>query len=507
MSRPTAADVVAGLLDPGSFVSWDQPVDLDHSAYSSADYLAEVALARDRAGTDEAVVTGRGEVGGRPVAVIVSEFGFLAGSIGAATADRISDAIRRATAEGLPLVAAPCSGGTRMQEGTPAFVRMVDIARAVVAHKRARLPYLVYLRHPTTGGVLASWGSTGHVTFAEPGATVGFLGPRVVESLTGSALPAHVQTSEHLAACGVIDGVLSLEQMRDTVHDVLAVWAPVGAEVTVVQPSPLGDRRSPDAWDAVLSTRRERRPGARDLLTAAGAHTVELGGTGRGEATPAVFVAMTLWGGRPCVVVGQDRAAQSDGHVLSPAALRVAQRGIALADELGLPLVTLIDTPGAELSQRAEETAMAGEIARTITALESVTVPRISVLLGQGCGGGALAMLPADRVVAAGNAWLSPLPPEGASVIVHRDDARAPEMARRQRIRAVDLADEGVVDQIVPEEQLSAPAFVTALAEACARQLDLLGHARGLHDTRRRTLVVASRTAGKGVRATAAFAL
>ena len=106
-----------------------------------------------------------------------------------------------------------------------------------------------------------------------------------------------------------------------------------------------------------------------------------------------------------------------------------------LAEELGLPLVTVIDTPGADLSPRAEEGALAGEIARCLADMSRLTVPSVSVLLGQGCGGGALALLPADRVIAAEHAWLSPLPPEGASAIVHDDVEHAAEMAERQRDR------------------------------------------------------------------------
>ena len=475
MRRPSAAQVLEGLLDAGSFVSWDVPTDLDHPSYADPAYVAEIAKARVTAGTDEAVITGHGRVGGRPVAVIISEFSFLAGSIGAATAERIIAAIHRATAEELPLLAAPCSGGTRMQEGTPAFVRMIGITRALVAHKRARLPYVVYLRHPTTGGVLASWGSTGHVTFAEPEATVGFLGPRVVEALTGAALPAHVQTSKHLAERGIIDAVLTLDEMRATLSKLLTLTEPSVRPVPTHATS-LPRKTSPDAWNSVTLTRRPDRPGARELIALAGAETLELSGTGRGETSAAIIVAVTALRGRPCVVVAQDRRAQAKGHALDPASLRVAQRGICLAEELGLPLVTVIDTPGAELSVSAEENAMAGEIARCVTALESLTVPRVSVMLGEGCGGGALALLAADRVLAAEHAWLSPLSPEGASFIVHRTDEHAAAMARRQRIRAVDLHAEGSVDEIIEEGDVARnpSAFLGRVADACERHLDEL---------------------------------
>ena len=174
MSRRWKARALLDLvLDTGSFESWDEPVDISGHP---EEYRRTLEAAVERAGTDESVVTGRGTVRGRPVVVVVNEFAFLAGSIGRAAATRITSAVRRATAEGLPVLASTSSGGTRMQEGTPAFLQMVEISRALMDHRAAGLPYLVYLRHPTTGGVFASWGSLGHVTVAEPEALLGFLG-------------------------------------------------------------------------------------------------------------------------------------------------------------------------------------------------------------------------------------------------------------------------------------------------------------------------------------------
>lgn len=221
--RQSAADLIALVLDGGSYTSWDSPVDI--SGFD-ADYQEALARAAQRAGTDEAVVTGAGTIDGLPVAVIVGEFGFLGGSIGVQTAQRITAAVRRATAEGLPLIAATSSGGTRMQEGTPAFVKMVTISRAIVAHKAAGLPYLVYLRHPTTGGVFASWGSLGHVTVAEPGALVGFLGPKVYEALNGEPFPQGVQLAENLVEKGVIDAVVPTDQLAPLASRVLRMLHP-----------------------------------------------------------------------------------------------------------------------------------------------------------------------------------------------------------------------------------------------------------------------------------------
>jgi len=466
--RLSAHELLHLVLDEGSFESWDRPVDVTGL---DPGYRAELAAAAGKAGTDESVLTGRGRVRGRPVAVVVNEFRFLAGSIGRASARRIVEAVRRATAEGLPLLAATASGGTRMQEGTPAFVQMVEISRALMAHRAAGLPYLAYLRHPTTGGVFASWGSLAHVTVAEPGALVGFLGPKVYEGLEGRPFPPGVQTAENLAARGVIDAVVEPADLPQLVDTALAVLVdPAGPPRLPRRTS--GASGSLDAWASVQRTRAADRAGVRDLLRHGATATLRLHGTDEGERDSAVLVALTRLDGQPCVVVGQDRARQSPATPMGPAALREARRGMQLAEELGLPLVTVIDTAGAELSQRAEEGAIAGEIARCIATMTTLTVPTVSVLLGQGCGGGALALLPAQVVVAAEHAWLSPLPPEGASIIVHGDVSHAAEMAQAQRVRAVDLHGAGTVQHLVPERDGdTAEDLAVAVAAECGRVL------------------------------------
>ena len=501
-----ARDLLAALLDGGTYRSWDRaPVDVR----PGPGYAAELARARAATGLDESVCTGEGLLGGRRVAVAVSEFGFLGGSIGVAAAERLTLAVERATAERLPLIAAPASGGTRMQEGTVAFLQMATITAAVAAHQAAGLPYLVYLRHPTTGGVFASWASVGHLTVAEPGALIGFLGPRVYEALTGAPIPDGVQKAENLLAHGLVDAVVPPGELARYLTRVLTSIAPPSAPARAPSPmpgstpvapctttaaastpgtastprtafapgtgstpgtasapgnewrgTPAGDTRT-SAWESVLITRRPDRPGAADLIRAAATDVVRLREGG-------LILALARIGGRPCVLAAQDRNALPHGEEM----LRTAQRGMQLAADLGLPLVTVIDTPGGELSRAAEEEGIAREIARCLLTLITLPAPTVAVLLGQGTGGAALALLPADRVLAAQHAWLSPLAPEGASVIVYRDTAHAPELADRQGIRSADLAAAGIVDHIVAET--NADQLLRDLGRQLRAELDSL---------------------------------
>lgn len=469
MTRLAAQELIELVLDDGSFSSWDEPA---VPVAAGPSYAAELARAQERTGLDEAVLTGEGRLRGRRVALVACEFGFLAGSIGVAAAERLVRAVERATSEGLPLLAAPVSGGTRMQEGTVAFLQMVKISAAIATHKAAGLPYLVYLRHPTTGGVLASWGSLGHVTVAEPGALIGFLGPRVYEAIYGHPFPPGVQVAENLYDHGLVDAVLPPEQIADLADRALTVLTAPRAGLPSVPELPKEPLPDIPAWESVTRSRRLDRPGVRRLLRVAATDVVTLNGTGEGESDPGLLLALARFGGAPCVVLGQDRRGQTATAPMGPGALREARRGMRLAAELGLPLVTVIDTPGAALSQDAEEGGMAGEIARSLAELVTLDAPTLCLLLGEGTGGGALALMPADRVVAAQHAWLSPLPPEGASAIVHRTTERAAEMAEAQGVRSLDLLHSGIVDRIVAER----PDAADEPSEFCLRLGLVLQH-------------------------------
>jgi acetyl-CoA carboxylase beta subunit/acetyl-CoA carboxylase alpha subunit len=471
----SAAELLDIAVDEGSFVCWDtaprQPPGND-------EYASDLTKARSRSGTDESVLTGAGLIRGRRVALIVSEFSFLAGSIGQAAAERIVKAVERATAEGLPLLAGPASGGTRMQEGTLAFLSMVKITAAVRAHRQAGLPYLVYLRHPTTGGVMASWGSLGHINVAEPGSLLGFLGPRVYEAMLGEAFPDNVQVAENLFNKGLIDGVVEPGELAELVGRALDILMPhraSGSAALPQAPATLAVRPAEvDAWTSIEISRQPRRPDLRQLLKYGASDALPLNGTGQGEKDPGLLLALARFGTQSCIVLGHARPLRKDAAGMGPGSLREARRGAKLAEELRLPLLTVIDTAGAALTQEAEEGGLSGEIARSLHELIGLESPSVSVLLGQGAGGAALALLPADRTIAAQHSWLSPLPPEGASAIVHRTTAFAPDMAQAQGVNVASLYANGLVDHIVderPDASLEAREFCVRLAQAIEYEL------------------------------------
>ena len=378
------------------------------------------------------------------MAVAASEFGFLGGSIGVAAGERLARAVERATAERLPLIALPASGGTRMQEGTVAFLQMVKITTAVTAHKAARLPYIVYLRHPTTGGVFASWASLGHLTLAEPGALIGFLGPRVYQALHGAPFPGGVQTAANLHAHGLVDAVVSPADLAATSDRVLTAMTaqprPVPPQETAGDPAGLGCE---PAWESIEHTREPGYPGAADLIRAAATDVVPLHGAGRGR----LILALARIGGYPCVLAGQDRHGPPPG----PAALRVTRRGIHLAAGLRLPLVTVIDTPGAELSPEAEEDGLASEIAYCLADLMRTGAPTVSRTARaghgrRGAGPAARRPHPGRRARLAGAAG-----PRGGQRHRLPRHRHAPELAARQGVRATDLAALGIIDRVIPE--------------------------------------------------------
>ena len=404
--------------------------------------LADPGSAVPIPGTDESVAAARCRIDGGELVLVWCRFDVSAGTLSVAAGERFVAALDHAVAARLPVLAIANSGGARMQEGSRGFVQMIAATRAVRRLRDAGLPLVVYTANPTTGGVFASWASLGHLTFAEPGATIGFTGPRVAQALGEPIVPASSQTAEGVLANGHVDAVVAPDDLRSTMAQVLATLAPT-TPAGSPSAAPAEAVEGPHGWAAVEGSRGSTHRRVLDDLLARATRVIELAGDRAGSVgTQAVCVIARL-DGRAVLVVGHRPGARP-----TSADLRVARRAMTIAQELGLPVVTVIDTPGAEISGEQERQGLAGEIARSIDTLSSLTVPSVAVIAGQGSGGAAMAWLAAGRVIAAADAWLAPIAPEAASLIVHRDTDHAAELADAQQVGAVELRDQGIVDAV-----------------------------------------------------------
>lgn len=465
MSIITAHEFIDAVIDPDSFSPWDHPP-IDVGAKGL--YLEQLRQAQRTSGVDESVITGRALLGGRPVALIVGEFNFLAGTIGRSSSHRIVTAIDRAADEGLPLIASPVSGGTRMQEGTLAFFQLVKISQALRVFRDAGLPYLVYVRHPMAGGPVVSWGSLGHVTFAQPDAMIGLLGPRVCEVLTGEKLPRQVQRAENLADHGIIDGVLELSEARPQLLKVLEVFAspsPTYPDAVDDVPPP-----SPDAWDCIKKVSDPQRPRLDHLIKQHAQNLIPLLGTGPSMSPGSLRVGLAKFPDFACMLIGH--TCGEEERVVTFAELALIQRAVTIAGETRLPIVTFIDTPGIEITESSEEAGMARQIARTVDCLASVDTSVVSVILGAGTGVSALTLLPSDATVSSEYGYVIPLPAEAASEILYSTTDRAEEIAAAQGIRSVDLFEAGLIDRVVPEATSGGHGFSQRLLNAIATELE-----------------------------------
>lgn len=415
-----------------------------------------------RAGGDaHAVDVGMLDLAGHEVVVAHGRFDVLAGSMGRTHGTAVATALARARELRLPFVALTASGGARMQEGMLSLVQMSRAAEGVRALREAGVPALTHLGHPTTGGVFASYASLADVLLADPGATVGFAGPRVVEAATGEAVGDDSHTGAAAHAAGLVDGLASAEEARAR----LAAW------VALVHPA-VRDGALPDvarsdhtpvvldAREAVERTRRDDRPTARDLLRDVFDTHEELTGDRAGGVDPVAVAAVARLGGRSIVVIGFDRAAVgTHGRRGMPAAagFRTIRRGLELAHRWGLPVVALVDTNGADPSPASERTGVAQAIAETSVALLDVPGPTLGVIVGEGGSGGALALASSDRLLMQEDAFLTVISPEGAATILHRDASRAADVVGHLRPTATELVELGIADRVLPGPTTAGP--------------------------------------------------
>jgi acyl-CoA carboxylase subunit beta len=431
---------------------------------SSSDPLAFPGYEPPVAG-DESVRTGTATLCGRPVAVVHCRFDVQGGTMGAVAGERIVRAFSRATDLRIPLVEYVASGGARLQEGMIALVQMARTASAVASHGRAGLMSAAVLGTPTTGGVYASWASLSDVRAAEPGAVIGFGGPRVVAEVTGQWPPAGSHTAESAYRHGLVDALVSTDSQADWLAAAVALCPGDPLAVPPGRPDrPAARAAAADPYAVLRAARNADRPSGLEWAAWMTDGWVELRGP-----DASIRAALASIGGQRTVVIAMDRHSFGDGAAKQgPDAFRLAQRAIRLADRLGLPVLTLIDTPGADPSPGSEAAGLAGEIARTLLVMAELRSPSVALCVGEGGSGGAMALGHADQLLILDGAAFSVIGPEAGAAVLYRDRTRAAELACSFRITAGDLLRLGIVDAVVPETVAAVRnAVARALEEAC----------------------------------------
>jgi acyl-CoA carboxylase subunit beta len=396
----------------------------------------------------ESIRTGLVASQGVRAVLIQSDFEIFGGTMGAVAGEKIVRSFRRAVDRRLPVVAVTRTGGARMQEGMAALIQMPRTVAAVEEHARSGLLSAIVYRSPTTGGVFASWASRLDVRAAEPHATMGFAGPRVVRQVTGEDLPAWSHTAESAHAAGLVD---ALVDRADQVAWVNAVLGSADRPLTGADPgripATVPTALPTSAQQAIRQARSRSRPSGLEWASALCSSWVELKGP-----DPAFRAGLARIIGERVVVVAMDRYADGEGAARpGPAAYRLARRAIGLADRIGLPLLTLVDTPGAEPGPAAERDGIAGEIAATLAAMARLRGPSVCICVGEGGSGGAMALGHADRLFMLPSSVFSVIAPEGAAAILYRDPSRAGELADPLKLTSNELIGLGIADGMLPE--------------------------------------------------------
>jgi acetyl-CoA carboxylase carboxyltransferase component len=392
--------------------------------------------ARERAAAPESVVYGNAVIGGTKVVLIEFEFRFLGGSVGRATGDRLVHAFRTARERGVPVVSSIATGGSRMQEGMLSLLQLQRVAKECRLNRDCGIPHIAVLRDPTTGGVWASLGSGADVVLGVEGAQVGFAGRRVRKP-EDTGHPAF--TAEGQFAAGQVDAVVRADALVEAVGtwlELLTGGQPEPAEV----PYALGEAELPQSgWEAVLRARDPRRPRAAAYLESYLDSYALISGDRVGGVDSGMLCGIGRRAGRSIAFAAQA------GTPTRPAGYRTATRLIGLADRLGIPVLTLIDTPGADNSAASEAAGLAPSIAGAFSAAVSTRIPVTTLVIGEGGSGGALALAGPERTWITPDGYFSVIGPQAATAILKRPEEDVPAVADQLKLRPQDLLELGLV--------------------------------------------------------------
>ena len=461
---------IAMLADADSFEEWDTGLASGNPLHYKG-YADKVAALREKTGLDEAVTTGLARIGGHEVVLAVCDSHFMMASMGKVVGEKLTRAIEKATDRKIPVIIVACSGGARMQEGIHSLMQMAKTSAALKRHHDAGQLYISVLTNPTTGGVTASFAMLGDMILAEPDALIGFAGPRVIEQTIGQKLPKGFQRSEFLLEHGFIDQIVEREQLRNRLEHLLALHEKnLAAEKRLVEYDDLSeietsvqncaaDDAKKTAWDRVLASRKKDRPVGTDYIQDLFSDFTELHGDRYFGDDPAIVGGIARFHGVPVTVIAQEKGRNTRENVMrnfgmpSPEGYRKALRLMKQAEKFGRPVICFVDTPGAFCGMEAEERGQGEAIARNLFEMSGMKVPILSIVIGEGGSGGALAMAVADEVWMLENSIYSILSPEGFASILWKDSHKAKEAAAVMRLTAADLKKHGMVERVFEEPE------------------------------------------------------
>ena len=461
--RVHAYERIRMTVDEDSFEEWEKDMEFVNPLEFKG-YEEKVKSLKEKTGLSEAVVTGKASIEGNPAVIAVCDGRFLMASMGQVVGEKITRAVERATKEQLPVIIFACSGGARMQEGIVSLMQMAKTAAALKQHSDAGLLYVSVLTDPTTGGVTASFAMLGDVILAEPKALSGFAGPRVIEQTIGEKMPKGFQRSEFLLEHGFIDRIVERKEMRTVLANILQMHQNFKGSVTQSPIQTVEKERQSvqekDAWERVTISRKNDRPVGQDYIRTLFSDFLEFHGDRCYGDDPAIIGGIARFAGIPVTVIAQAKGKSTKENVAhhfgmpSPEGYRKALRLMKQAEKFKRPILLFVDTPGAFCGIEAEERGQGEAIARNLFEMSSMKVPVLSVVIGEGGSGGALALAVADEVWMLENAIYSVLSPEGFASILWKDSKRASEAAEVMKLTAADLKKLGVIEAVIAEPEV-----------------------------------------------------
>ena len=416
---------------------------------------------QDRTGLTEAAVIGRCRIDSTEVVLVVLDFGFMGGSMGSVAGEKVALALETATKRELPVVALVTGGGARLQEGILSLMQMAKTVSAANRLREKGMPFISVLANPSTGQAYASFANLANVILAEPGSLIGLSPLRALREVSEQPLPTDAHTAEAHLGHGLLDGVVDREDLRDRLATLLKILT--RQKIAVNEPrdllrAQLPPTGTPEAWAAVRQARHPERPTAMAYVRAILDQFVELHGDRLKSDDRSIVAGVGYLAGEPVAVIGQQRAPQLDGersHTF-PDGLRKAQRIIGVASHFGLPLITLVDTQGADPGLQAEEQGIGNAIANTLSVMAGIPTPVVSVIIGEGGSEGALALGLSDRVLMQENAIYSPVSLNHNLGGPYPNPALNREAAETLMLTAPDCLELAIIDTVVPEPEQGA---------------------------------------------------